>query len=125
MEIAYPIFVRAKDDLMVEMIESPRDLGRYDYIDVEDGLFAGWDVNGVPFQLRIDEGKTSVRAISYERREPQELRKAILQDAQLARPESPFDESGTEGDVVQLYRAVRAHIRQGRFRRWVRRKFRR
>jgi len=111
METKYPIFVTAKDDPMVEIIQEAKELRKYDDIDIEQDLFFGWDSDGVPLEFYIDRKEVKVRTASAERR-LYELRNAILNYVKLAAPKVSFAYSGPEDNMVELFKAVEEHIKK-------------
>src|SRR5579864_3356791 len=50
----YPIFVLEKDDRSFHKIDSPTGLDWFERIDIEDGLYCGWDSDAQYFDLVWD-----------------------------------------------------------------------
>ncbi len=112
MEARYPLFILEKDDLSVRMIKDSNELGWYEQIDIEEGLYAGWDVFGHPIELYWERKMGPQIRLVNDSQQIDKLKEAVLNYANLARPKIPFVYSGTEDDVVALYKAAEEHIKR-------------
>ena len=109
MELKYPIFILSKDDLTIRMINSPKELDWYEEIDIKEGLYNGWDINGYPIELYMDGKKVALKFTSLQS-SPTELKEAILNYARIMKPNSPFINSAQNTDVLGLFKAVEKHV---------------
>lgn len=114
MELTYPLFIMATDDKSIKKFDSWDKLKNwYEQIDIEEGLFLGWDLNGYPFKLVWDKSQSSAMIeTTGELSEIDQLRNAIRDYARDYRPKAPFDYSGS--NVVELFKTVEDHINQGK-----------
>lgn len=113
MHIQYPLFILEKDDLSMRIILEPKDLNWYEKIDIDEGLYNGWDIKGYPFNLVWDESQSSPKIeITREHPEIDQLCNAIKDYARRYRPKVSFDYSGS--NVIDLFKAAEEHINQGR-----------
>lgn len=51
----WPVYIIARDDLSFREVLSERDLDWYECIDIEEGMYEGWDSSGRHFILECDE----------------------------------------------------------------------
>ena len=106
MELTYPVFIQASDDKSIDLIETREKLGHwYEQIDVEDGLYIGWDSKAIPFTLEWQKEVGSVPRLIRMTAEPENLKQALLTYAQLESRDAPFSVPETS-DMVELFRAI-------------------
>ena len=112
MEPQYPVFILANDDLSINMIMDPKQLsGWYEKIDVEEGLYRGWDVNGYPLRVLWDPAVGTKVEICGDFPQEDKLREAILDFAKIYRSKISFVYSGPEDNIVELFKTVEEHIK--------------
>lgn len=116
MEARYPLFILEKDDLSVRMIKDSSELSWYEQIDIEEGLYVGWDVFGHPLELFWERKIGPQIRLVNDSRQIDKLKESILNYANLARPRISFVYFGPKDDVVALYKAAEEHIKAGRSR---------
>jgi len=107
------------------MTNQERNLNQYEEIDIEKGLYSGWDINGFPLKVIWNEKKRRPQVVITEQKvQLDKLKAAILEYAKFGRPDVPFKYSGSENDVVGLFTAVENHLKEGKswfsrlFHRW-------
>lgn len=107
--VKYPILVRALDDRSLRFVHNPsrEELGWYERVDIDDGLYDGWDSAGAYFKLRWDEQS---RLPSTEIVKPHDLDGLCLEAARYSEAmahlkKKPRDSIAPE-DVDRFVRAV-------------------
>ncbi len=114
MTVKYPIFGQGRDKWMF-IIEKESKLDYHlEAIDIENKEYVGWDSEGKPVEFYLDNNKIKICCLSNESK-LEELKKAILNYAKLARPKVPFSYSGSEDNIFELFKAVEEHIQDGSF----------
>jgi len=108
MEALFPIFIQDKDKWMY-MINGPLDLNSLEIIDINNNEYIGWDKDGRPIELYVDNNDIKVRCLSDEK-QVEILRKAIIDYAAVARRKALFCCDGIGSDMVVLFKAVEQHI---------------
>jgi hypothetical protein len=90
------------------LIESESKLEYHlEVIDIENNEYIGWDKEGKPIELYLDNGKIRVRSQS-EIPEKEKLKEALLNYAKIRNPKKEFKDQGW--DVVELFQKVEKHI---------------
>jgi len=103
----------ATDDKSIEKFDSWDKLKNwYEQIDIEEGLFIGWDIHGYPIKLIWDSQLGSKIEILETEPHIDQLINAIKNYAQNYRPKMSF--SYSESNVVDLFKAAEEHIAQGK-----------
>lgn len=100
----------AKDDRSIRMVSSSKELKWYEKIDIEEGLYEGWDVSGYLIKLVWDSQLGPKVEILEERPYLDQLRNAIKEYAQNYRPKVPFNCSNS--NVIELFKTAEDHINQ-------------
>ena len=111
MKPSYPLFVLERDDSSIRLIEDEVGLLWYEAIDVEDKLYAGWDVLGYPIELYLDHGQIKVRRV-IEQPNQEQLQAAILEYVRRSCKNAPFTYAGFNSNMVELFRAAEVHIKK-------------
>lgn len=107
--IDYPLFIIAKDDLSMEMIKDPKQLSvEFEKYDIQDGLYSGWDVKGVPIVLAWDRGVKLI--VKDETPQLDGLKNSILEYAKNYRQDAVFVYNVNSDDIVVLFEAVERFI---------------
>jgi len=109
--MTYPVFGQDRDKWMF-MINSESDLDSLEAIDIEGREYTGWDVKGIPIDFYLDKGKIRIKSLS-EIPQLERVKKAILDYAAVAKPRVPFNYSGSEDNIIDLFKAVEQHIKSG------------
>jgi hypothetical protein len=109
MSINYPIFLRDKASYM--FLSSSQDDINYqlEQVDVEYKEYEGWDVEGRPIELFLENDKIIPKYVS-EDYELDELREVILQFAKVSSNE-PFEIEVTDRNPFELFKAAQDHIK--------------
>ena len=117
--LTYPVFVIAKDDLSIDLIESERKLrGWYEQIDVEDNdLYEGWDAQGIPFKLEWQKDVGVIPKLVSNIPEKDKRREALLTYAKQYGPKAPFVPPDTN-DMGQLMQAIKSHVQANKLSFW-------
>lgn len=114
MEVLYPLFIIVKDELRVDIVTTPKDLNCYERIDIEEGLYAGWDKKGYPIKISWQHKVGPKVEITQEISQVDKLRETILTYAKCTRPKVPFVYSCSQDNIVELFKAAEEHIKAGR-----------
>ena len=115
MNIQFPIFILAKDDLSINMISDSRQLSRwYEEIDVKNNEYSGWDSNGYSLTVLWNSNIGTTVEIADETSQMDKLREAIFNYAKLRRPKIPFAYPDPK-NIVELFKAAQIHIKKGNF----------
>jgi len=83
-------------------------------IDVKDGLYTGWDIDGYPIELFWDNRLKVIVKITRSESEINKLKEAILNYAKLYRPKVPFMYFDHQDNIIELFKAAEEHIKAGR-----------
>ena len=109
MEISYPVFYQDQDGWMC-MLNSLQEIQtQIEQNDVYDEEYKVWDAKGRVLELYLDKKEIEVRMLSSKSR-LEELRKAILHYAEVAKPKVSFITTSVDNDVVKLFSTVEKHI---------------
>lgn len=92
------------------MVTNSKELNFYERIDIEEGLYEGWDKRGYPLKIIWEYRVGPKVEISKEVIELDKLRDVILNYAKRYRPKNPFIYSGPEDNMVELFKAIEKHI---------------
>lgn len=103
MPINFPLFVRTKDSGEVALFNSVEELQfQIEKIDVENGEYEGWDKDGLPVQIKLQEPALWIRLEpSAEDRKPDQLRAALFEFAKSVGVRLP-DQIPTSAFVTAL-----------------------
>ncbi len=82
----------------------------HEQIDIEEGEYSGWDVDGYPIVLLWDSNARPIAQVCQEIAQLAELRAAILRYAILGSPNMPFTQESQTTDIVALFDEVEQHI---------------
>jgi hypothetical protein len=104
-----PTYLRMHDDALTAA-------SWYEEIDIEAGLYSGWDVTGRPLKLVMNPKPKVVLTDDKPRLE--ELRAAILSYGNSCDPQKPFVCPENTNDVVVLYEAAERHLEAIRAEHW-------
>ncbi|MEW6088081.1 MAG: hypothetical protein AB1498_07220 [bacterium] len=116
MKPEYPIFILTKDEMSIAMLVNSKELNFYEQIDIEEGLYEGWDVRGYPIILSWDKKYGTKIEITKEITQLEKLEEAIINYAKLYNPKVPFKYSGPENNITELFNEVEKHIKKDTFR---------
>jgi hypothetical protein len=112
MQVTFPVFILAKDDLSMDMVTEPKDLNWYEKPDINDGLYEGWDVNGYLLKISWDKRLGPIVTVCNNEPQIEKLQEAIYDYAKRYNAQESFVYSGPSNDVVALFKAVEAHVRK-------------
>ncbi|MEW6609295.1 MAG: hypothetical protein AB1414_17940 [bacterium] len=115
MAITYPVFLIDRDKWMYKFNSINELRGYIELIDVEDNEYKGWDINGFPLDLVIDNREIQIKQIDNDS-QIEELRNSILNYTKLFNPKTPFKYSGPENDFIELFNAAEKHAKMWTFR---------
>ena len=119
MKITYPLFIQAKDDLSIIMINKVKELYQFEREDIKNGMYRGWDLQGFPLILTSDNKNDVQIKIIKETKEYGNLIKVLVEYAKTYsnyyRPNTPFSFEGLEDNPVRLMEAVTKHIKGRKF----------
>lgn len=108
MEPIYPLFIADRDGWMY-MVTGPEQLISFEQIDVEDGEYSGWDVEGHPVALVWDPTEGVKARVTHDCPHLDELKHAIVRYANLGPWDDQFAVPDQAHDVVQLFQAAEQH----------------
>jgi len=108
MKVVFPIFIQDKDK-WIYMINGPLALNGLEIIDINNNEYVGWDKDGRPIELYVDNNDIKARCLSDEK-QVEILKKAIMDYAAVARRKAPFCCDDIRSDMVVLFKAVEQHI---------------
>jgi hypothetical protein len=77
MTVVYPIFGQDRDKWMYMIDAESRLAYHLETIDIENGEYSGWDMQGKPIQFYLENERIKVQCQSNIQ-EPEKLKKAIL-----------------------------------------------
>jgi len=92
--------------------------GYIEEIDIENGFYSGWDVNGRPLKLILDPKPRAV--ITDTRPQLIKLKKAILRYARVYDLEKPFICPKMTDNMIALFNAAEKHRESVRSEHWAR-----
>lgn len=113
MKINYPLFLQDRDKWMFVIKDSVELNSHLEHIDIEDKEYIAWDMAGLPLELYLDQREIKVTTV-FNESQVDKLKEAILSYAKLAGPKVPFVYHGSEGNIIELFKAVEEHIKIGR-----------
>ncbi len=108
MKIVFPIFIQDKDKWMY-MVNGPLALNGLEIIDIDNNEYVGWDKDGRPIGLYVDNNDIKVRYLS-DKKQIGTLKKAIMDYAAVTRRKAPFCCDDKGNNMVALFKAVEQHI---------------
>ena len=109
MNIRYPLFMKDRDGWMF-LLSSEDDINYHlEHIDVEGNEYDGWDNEGRPVELFIEDKKIKAKYVS-EGCDLEVVREAILYYVKIA-TKAPFDNDMADKDIVNLFNKVEDHIK--------------
>lgn len=108
----FPLFILTKDEMSIHMVNSSKELSFCERIDIEEGLYEGWDVKGHPIKILWDSKYGPKAKNIQESIQSDKLREAILNYAKHYRSKVPFVYSGSGDDMVELFKATERHIQE-------------
>ena len=115
----YPIFIYCKDDRSIRIHFDKESFNHYEQIDVESGLYSGWDVNGYPLKvLWIRNIGIKIEQIS-DQSQLDNMRETIFRYVESAtayyRPDKPFVYEKTSNDFIGILKEMKQHIQNAPF----------
>lgn len=93
MERKYPLFILAQDDRSLYKINCKRDLDWFEKIDIEDGLYCGWDKDGYPIKIIWSLINGAEVEIVEEKSRLEDLKNAVLNYAREYAPKLVFEKN--------------------------------
>lgn len=109
MIIKYPLFMKDREGWMY-LLFSEKDINDYlEPVDIEDKEYDGWDIEGRPVELFMEDKRIKAKYIS-EDRDLDAIKAAILHYADIG-TEVPFEYEETEMDPLELFNEAKEHIK--------------
>jgi hypothetical protein len=111
----YPLYILSKDDFSIRIFKSSKELVWMEDVDIEEGLYSGWDSEGYPFRvLWTDNVGVKFKQTSNLPRS-EEMRQAFFKYVDKCsayyRPDKPFAYDKNSDDYKGIIDALKKHIK--------------
>jgi len=115
---AYPIFVLEKDDYSFREVASPKDLNWYEWPDIVEGLYEGWDSFGRHFVLAWNFAMRTPEVILEEQPDVAAFKQAVTEYAErygrlISKPRGYCDPDALKQKVDEIEKRIDPNHRDG------------
>ena len=111
----YPLYILSKDDFSIRIFKSSKELVWMDEVDIEEGLYSGWDSEGYPFRVLWTDNVGVKFEQTSNLSQPEEMRRAFFKYVDKCsayyRPDKLFAYDKNSDDYEGIIDALKKHIK--------------